>query len=38
MKQWFLIESEKEYKEATNRYEEIHDVKGAPKNTVKNYY
>jgi HTH-type transcriptional regulator / antitoxin HigA len=27
MKQWFLIESEKEYKEATNRYEEIHDAK-----------
>lgn len=27
MKQWFLIESEKEYKEAAKRYEEIHDAK-----------
>ena len=27
MKQWFLIESEKVYKEAVNRYEEIKDAK-----------
>ena len=27
MKQWFLIESEKEYQEATNRYEEIRKAK-----------
>jgi HTH-type transcriptional regulator/antitoxin HigA len=27
MKQWFLIENEKEYQEATNRYEEIHNAK-----------
>lgn len=27
MKQWFLIESEKEYKEATKRYEEIREAK-----------
>ncbi|WP_143773970.1 helix-turn-helix domain-containing protein [Niastella vici] len=27
MKQWFLIENEKEYQEATNRYEEIHNSK-----------
>jgi len=27
MKQWFLIENEKDYKEAVNRYEEIKDVK-----------
>ena len=26
MKQWLPIETEKEYKEATNRFEEIHDV------------
>lgn len=31
MKQWFLIESEKEYNEAIERYEEIHDArKGSP--------
>ena len=27
MKQWFLIENEKEYQEATNRYEEIRSAK-----------
>jgi HTH-type transcriptional regulator/antitoxin HigA len=27
MKQWFLIESEKEYQEACNRYEEIRNAK-----------
>jgi hypothetical protein len=26
MKQWFLIENKKEYKEATKRFEEIHEV------------
>lgn len=31
MKQWFLIENEKEYKEATKRYEEIREAK---KNTL----
>jgi HTH-type transcriptional regulator/antitoxin HigA len=31
MKQWFLIESEKEFQEATNRYEEI---RGAKKGTT----
>lgn len=31
MKQWFLIESEKEYKEAVDRYEEIRQAKkGSP--------
>jgi HTH-type transcriptional regulator / antitoxin HigA len=31
MKQWFLIESEKEYNEAVNRYEEIRESKkGSP--------
>lgn len=31
MKQWFIIETEKEYKEATARFEEIREsVKGSP--------
>ena len=31
MKQWFLIENEKEYKEATSRFEEIREAKkGTP--------
>jgi HTH-type transcriptional regulator / antitoxin HigA len=31
MKQWFLIETDKEYQEATKRFEQIHEAKkGAP--------
>jgi HTH-type transcriptional regulator / antitoxin HigA len=36
MKQWFLIESEKEYNEAVNRYEEIREAKkGSPNHREK---
>jgi HTH-type transcriptional regulator / antitoxin HigA len=36
MKQWFLIESEKEYSEAVNRYEEIREAKkGSPNHREK---
>lgn len=36
MKQWFLIESEKEYNEAANRYEEIRNAKkGSPNHREK---
>jgi hypothetical protein len=31
LKQWFIIENEKEYKEATERFEEIREAKkGTP--------
>lgn len=36
MKQWFLIESEKEYKESARRYEEIREAgKGSPEHKEK---